>query len=150
MALVLQLRCHKGVKDSVVTSNKGSGTGAHAHVTPSPKVQVDRKGTPKPPSAPWPWPCCHGLSLGCPKSQSSHLESGPITLPCKEALPHPGEAAVHVCTRTHTCSAGVLKQGPLGIHTKPLLVPEQISEQFVVMKRHAPLSLGKAFWVWGN
>lgn len=47
---------------------------------------------------------------------------------------------MHVCTHTHTCSAGVLKQGPLGIHTRPLLVPEQISEQFVVMKRHAPLS----------
>lgn len=101
MALVLQLRSYKGVKDGVVTSNKGSRTGAHGHLTPSPKVQGDRKGTPKPPSAPCPWPCCHGLSLGCPKSQSSHLESGPITLPCKEALPHPGEAAVHVCTHTH-------------------------------------------------
>lgn len=123
---------------------KGSGTGAHAHLIPSPKVQGHMQGTPGLAAlCPWPWPCWRGLAVSCPSLCPLTWKVGPITLPCEEAPPHPGEAAVHAClhTHTHTCSAGVLRWCPLGIHSRPRLVPEQIAEQFVVMMKHMPLYL---------
>lgn len=83
---------------------KGSCTGAHAHLPPSPKVQGHRQGTPG--LALWVW-------FGCklPKSLSCRLESGSNNPAVRGGSARPGEAAMHACLHTHTCSAGVLGGG---------------------------------------